>query len=103
MKYFRDVSVHSIVKGLCSLDVGIAHHCQHLLYCINQYRPPGSESLPEGIISKSSNFEFQPLWGSSSQNCPLQVGIIECGYYVTKFMRKIVTKGSIVISDSIDT
>ncbi|KAA0065500.1 GTPase Der [Cucumis melo var. makuwa] len=32
------------------------------------FMPPGSESLPEGIISKTSNFEFQPLWGSSLQN-----------------------------------
>ncbi|XP_038893166.1 uncharacterized protein LOC120082028 isoform X1 [Benincasa hispida] len=36
--------------------------------CKNQCRPPGSESLPEGIISKTSNFEFHSLWGSAVQN-----------------------------------
>ncbi|KAL0561125.1 hypothetical protein IC582_001545 [Cucumis melo] len=35
--------------------------------------------------------------------CPLQVGSTECGYYVMKFTREIVNRGSIVISDSIDT
>lgn len=31
--------------------------------CENQCRPPGSESLPEGIVSKTSNLERRPLWG----------------------------------------
>ncbi|KAL0553626.1 hypothetical protein IC582_007526 [Cucumis melo] len=35
--------------------------------------------------------------------CPLQVGSTTCGYYVMKYMREIVNRGSIVISDSIDT
>lgn len=26
-------------------------------------RPFGSEALPEGIVSKTSNFEMRPLWG----------------------------------------
>ncbi|KAA0062901.1 uncharacterized protein E6C27_scaffold683G00040 [Cucumis melo var. makuwa] len=34
------------------------------------------------------------------EKCPLQVGSTDCGYYVMKFMREIVNKGSIVISNS---
>lgn len=26
-------------------------------------RPPGSEALPKGIVSKTSNLEMRPLWG----------------------------------------
>ncbi|XP_022975264.1 uncharacterized protein LOC111474390 isoform X2 [Cucurbita maxima] len=36
--------------------------------CKNQCRLPGSEFLPEGIVSKTSNFELQPLWGSTLNN-----------------------------------
>ncbi|KAG9446173.1 hypothetical protein H6P81_012301 [Aristolochia fimbriata] len=32
--------------------------------CKNQCKPPGSEPLPKGIISGSSNLEMRPLWGS---------------------------------------
>ncbi|KAL0539569.1 hypothetical protein IC582_023785 [Cucumis melo] len=39
----------------------------------------------------------------SKENCPLQVGSTVCGYYVMKYMREIVNRGSIVISDSIGT
>ncbi|KAL1532866.1 hypothetical protein AAHA92_32826 [Salvia divinorum] len=31
--------------------------------CKNQCRLPGSETLPEGIVSKTSNLERRPLWG----------------------------------------
>ncbi|KAA0047175.1 putative serine/threonine-protein kinase nek2 [Cucumis melo var. makuwa] len=41
----------------------------------------------------------QTLW----RTCPLQVGSTTCGYYVMKYIREIVNRGSIVISDSIDT
>ncbi|XP_026661813.2 uncharacterized protein LOC103710580 isoform X2 [Phoenix dactylifera] len=32
--------------------------------CESQWKPAGSEPLPKGIISQTSNFEMQPLWGS---------------------------------------
>ncbi|KAL0534023.1 hypothetical protein IC582_028300 [Cucumis melo] len=35
--------------------------------------------------------------------CPLQVGVVECGYYVMRYMRDIITNGSIVVTDLIDT
>ncbi|KAA0062002.1 putative alanine--tRNA ligase [Cucumis melo var. makuwa] len=39
----------------------------------------------------------------TTRYCPLQVGSTKCGYYVMKFMREIVNRGSIVISNFIDT
>ncbi|KAL0541332.1 hypothetical protein IC582_021374 [Cucumis melo] len=35
--------------------------------------------------------------------CPLQVGVVECGYYVMRYMRDIITNGSIVVTDLIET
>ncbi|XP_068665031.1 uncharacterized protein [Aristolochia californica] len=35
--------------------------------CKNQCKPPGSEPLPKGIISGSSNLEMRPLWGSPTR------------------------------------
>ncbi|KAL0554499.1 hypothetical protein IC582_008421 [Cucumis melo] len=35
--------------------------------------------------------------------CPLQVRVVECGYYVMRYMRDIITNGSIVVTDLIDT
>lgn len=32
--------------------------------CESQGKPSGSEPLPKGIVSRTSNFEMQPLWGS---------------------------------------
>ncbi|KAG1330894.1 hypothetical protein COCNU_02G008620 [Cocos nucifera] len=34
------------------------------LWSSGQSKPAGSEPLPKGIISQTSNFEMQPLWGS---------------------------------------
>ncbi|MED6196575.1 hypothetical protein PIB30_048728 [Stylosanthes scabra] len=31
--------------------------------CKNQCRPSGSEALPKGIISSTSNLKMRPLWG----------------------------------------
>ncbi|KAL6501310.1 hypothetical protein OROHE_024957 [Orobanche hederae] len=36
--------------------------------CNRKCRPVGSEALPEGIISTSSNLEMRPLWGPVSEN-----------------------------------
>ncbi|KAA0068061.1 uncharacterized protein E6C27_scaffold238G00090 [Cucumis melo var. makuwa] len=35
--------------------------------------------------------------------CPLQVGTIECGYYVMRYMREILSKDTSIITDAIDT
>ncbi|TYK20459.1 putative serine/threonine-protein kinase nek2 [Cucumis melo var. makuwa] len=39
----------------------------------------------------------QPIW--KTMKCPLQVGVVECGYYVMRYMRDILTNGSIVVTD----
>ncbi|KAL0387249.1 UNVERIFIED_CONTAM: hypothetical protein Sradi_2606700 [Sesamum radiatum] len=36
--------------------------------CEGKCRPIGTEALPEGIITKSSNLEMRPLWGSVSED-----------------------------------
>ncbi|VFQ60587.1 unnamed protein product [Cuscuta campestris] len=36
--------------------------------CQNRCRPPGSESLPQGIVAKTSNLERRPLWGSPKKS-----------------------------------
>ncbi|KAA0054779.1 uncharacterized protein E6C27_scaffold437G00630 [Cucumis melo var. makuwa] len=43
----------------------------------------------------------QPIW--KTMKCPLQVGVVEYGYYVMRYMRDIITNGSIVVTDFIDT
>ncbi|KAA0041019.1 uncharacterized protein E6C27_scaffold125G002470 [Cucumis melo var. makuwa] len=43
----------------------------------------------------------QPIW--KTVKCLLQVAVIECGYYVMRYMRDIITNGSIVVTDLIDT
>ncbi|KAA0042871.1 hypothetical protein E5676_scaffold108G00910 [Cucumis melo var. makuwa] len=35
--------------------------------------------------------------------CPLQVGTVECGYYVMRYMREIVSKDTSIITNAIDT
>uniref|UniRef100_A0A9I9ELQ3 Ubiquitin-like protease family profile domain-containing protein n=1 Tax=Cucumis melo TaxID=3656 RepID=A0A9I9ELQ3_CUCME len=65
------------------------------------------------IMSKANQVVLAPFnpgghWPLLAVNayedtCPLQVGSTTCGYYVMKYMSEIVNRGSIVISDSIDT
>ncbi|KAA0055044.1 uncharacterized protein E5676_scaffold205G002330 [Cucumis melo var. makuwa] len=43
----------------------------------------------------------QPIW--KTVKCSLQVGVVECRYYVMRYMRDIITNGSIVVTDLIDT
>ncbi|KAA0040724.1 uncharacterized protein E5676_scaffold189G00040 [Cucumis melo var. makuwa] len=38
----------------------------------------------------------QPIW--KTVKCPLQVDVVECGYYVMRYMRDIITNGSIVVT-----
>ncbi|KAA0037986.1 uncharacterized protein E6C27_scaffold36G001730 [Cucumis melo var. makuwa] len=62
----------------------------------------------EGIEEKGKRIEVESLdkpkeKEKKGKEHPLQVGSTTCGYYVMKYMREIVNRGSIVISDSIDT
>ncbi|KAA0059822.1 putative serine/threonine-protein kinase nek2 [Cucumis melo var. makuwa] len=51
------------------------------------------------MVSKPDQVVLAPF----NPGCPLQVGSTTCGYYVMKYMREIINRGSIVILDSIDT
>ncbi|TYK02903.1 transposase [Cucumis melo var. makuwa] len=43
----------------------------------------------------------QPIW--KIVKCHLQVGVVECGYYVMRYMRDIITHGSIIVTYVINT
>ncbi|KAI3448373.1 hypothetical protein Pfo_005038 [Paulownia fortunei] len=53
-----------------SLDIEIndTRESPHLKKCNGRCRPIGSEALPKGIISTSSNLEMRPLWGPVSED-----------------------------------
>uniref|UniRef100_A0A9I9EHA5 Uncharacterized protein n=1 Tax=Cucumis melo TaxID=3656 RepID=A0A9I9EHA5_CUCME len=51
-----------------------------------------------GFSNSTNTFYTLPLF-----KCPLQVGIVECGYYVMRYMPKIVSKDTSIITDAIDT
>ncbi|XP_050379295.1 uncharacterized protein LOC126796497 [Argentina anserina] len=36
--------------------------------CKKQCQPLGADSLPEGIVAKTSDLQIRPLWGSSNKN-----------------------------------
>ncbi|XLS91423.1 hypothetical protein HN51_067431 [Arachis hypogaea] len=79
--------------------------------CKNQCRPRGSEALPKGIISSSSNLEMRPLWGhvvqkknvnidkkenASTNLFALAVGIRQKDL-VNKMVRKFLGSGFVVM------
>ncbi|KAL0536779.1 hypothetical protein IC582_025740 [Cucumis melo] len=43
----------------------------------------------------------QPIW--KTVKCHLQVGVVECGYYVMRYMRDIITNWSIIVTYVINT
>ncbi|XP_050225636.1 uncharacterized protein LOC126675098 isoform X2 [Mercurialis annua] len=57
--YKEKLSRWKIVDNFQSLKFGS---------CKNQCKPPGSEPLPEGIVSKTSNLQMRPLWGFPKSN-----------------------------------
>nr|XP_016439593.1 PREDICTED: uncharacterized protein LOC107765456 isoform X3 [Nicotiana tabacum] len=44
--------------------------------CKEKCRPFGSEALPEGIVSKTSNLEMRPLWGDVDKKSPNSVNLL---------------------------
>ncbi|CAA0814083.1 Protein of unknown function (DUF707 [Striga hermonthica] len=53
-----------------SLDIEVddSTHTTCLGRCKGECRPIGSEALPKGIVSSSSNLEMRPLWGPVSED-----------------------------------
>lgn len=74
-------------------------------FCKNQCRPPGSEALPAGIVSHTSNLEMRPLWdfsmGKEKLNPPLNLLAIAVGVkqrmIVNKTVEKFLSSGFVVM------
>ncbi|KAF8402243.1 hypothetical protein HHK36_013195 [Tetracentron sinense] len=64
--------------------------------CENQCRPHGSEALPKGIVSMTSNLEMRPLWGSpdkkKNQKSSMNLLAIAVGIKQKENVNKIVKK-----------
>lgn len=62
--------------------------------CKNQCRPPGSEFLPEGIVSKTSNFQMRPLWGfpKNDENSSINLLAVAVGITQRDLVNKMVKK-----------
>ncbi|WMV12326.1 hypothetical protein MTR67_005711 [Solanum verrucosum] len=62
--------------------------------CKKKCRPLGSEALPEGIVSKTSNLEMRPLWGDVEKKSPHSVNLlgIAVGIKQKEMVNKIVKK-----------
>ncbi|WMV12329.1 hypothetical protein MTR67_005717 [Solanum verrucosum] len=44
--------------------------------CQKKCRPLGSEAVPEGVVSKTSNLEMRPLWGDVEKKSPHSVNLL---------------------------
>ncbi|KAA0051213.1 uncharacterized protein E6C27_scaffold1250G00120 [Cucumis melo var. makuwa] len=56
------------------------------------------------VTSEPSNLPIQLKYILRyAERCPLQVGTVEYGYYVMRYMREIVSKDTSIITDAIDT
>ncbi|XWS42929.1 hypothetical protein CRYUN_Cryun16bG0055900 [Craigia yunnanensis] len=70
--------------------------------CKNQCRPPGSEQLPEGIITNTSNLQMRSLWGfpkkdkTSTSLFAVAVGIKQKDL-VHKMVKKFLSSGFVVM------
>ncbi|XP_025888904.1 uncharacterized protein [Solanum lycopersicum] len=62
--------------------------------CQKKCRPLGSEALPEGIVSKTSNLEMRPLWGDVEKKSPHSVNLlgIAVGIKQKELVNKIVKR-----------
>ncbi|GKV02369.1 hypothetical protein SLEP1_g14816 [Rubroshorea leprosula] len=70
--------------------------------CKDQCRPSGSEALPEGIVSKTSNLNMRPLWGfPKSKNTSVSLFALAVGvkqkHLVDKMVRKFLYSGFVVM------
>ncbi|KAM7273531.1 hypothetical protein ACFE04_028195 [Oxalis oulophora] len=62
--------------------------------CKNECRRSGSESLPQGIVSNTSNLQMRPLWGNPKKNASASIGLlaIPVGIKQTQLIHKMVSK-----------
>ncbi|CAA7027882.1 unnamed protein product [Microthlaspi erraticum] len=53
-----------ITEGISGWSSIIRLNLAKLKMCKTQVRPPGSETLPRGIVASTSDLEVRPLWGA---------------------------------------
>ncbi|KAK3013591.1 hypothetical protein RJ639_008861, partial [Escallonia herrerae] len=69
----------------------------------NQCKPPGTASLPQGILSKTSNLERRPLWGSPKKNVDTSKNLLSVAVgikqkeMVDKMVKKFLSCGFVVM------
>ncbi|CAI9765291.1 unnamed protein product [Fraxinus pennsylvanica] len=57
-----------VVSSMVDIELNDEKEISQLNKCKENCRPFGSESLPKGIVSPTSNLEMRPLWGPVSEN-----------------------------------
>lgn len=71
--------------------------------CENQCRPSGSEALPRGIVSTTSNLEMRPLWGfpKKDENSSISLLAVAAGIkqkdLVNRMVEKFLSSGFVVM------
>ncbi|TYK20378.1 putative serine/threonine-protein kinase nek2 [Cucumis melo var. makuwa] len=85
-----------VVKEEVNVDVIILNDLQEDAIEVRNEK----EVVCESNIKMSLPLKTILIFG---EKCLLQVAVIECGYYVMRYMRDIITNGSIVVTDLIDT
>ncbi|KAK2974223.1 hypothetical protein RJ640_016709 [Escallonia rubra] len=81
--------------------VGFLMACDYTIK--NQCKPPGTASLPQGILSKTSNLERRPLWGSPKKNVGTSTNLLSLAVgikqkeMVDKMVKKFLSCGFVVM------
>ncbi|CAI9765292.1 unnamed protein product [Fraxinus pennsylvanica] len=57
-----------VVSSMVDIELNDEKEISQLNKCKENCKPVGSESLPKGIVSPTSNLEMRPLWGPISEN-----------------------------------
>jgi hypothetical protein len=57
-------------EGIAGWSSIIRLNLAKLKMCKTQLRPPGSETLPRGIVASTSDLEMRPLWGAKRDKKP---------------------------------
>ncbi|XP_015875659.1 uncharacterized protein LOC107412399 isoform X2 [Ziziphus jujuba] len=71
--------------------------------CENRCRPYGSEALPEGIMSQTSNLELRPLWGFPEKDANSSLGLFAVAVgikqkdLINKMVRKFLSSQFVVM------
>ncbi|XP_024004370.1 uncharacterized protein LOC18030552 isoform X2 [Eutrema salsugineum] len=82
-------------EGISGWSSIIRLNLAKLKMCKTQFRPPGSETLPRGIVASKSDLEMRPLWGAKRNKKPKQnLLAMAAGIKQKESVNKIVNKFS---------